>query len=139
MQEGTRRLEAHGPGWRSNQVLSGLFAGSPFMVENSPCNKALQEVYDHRYKLAVCTPFLCLAFSSRSKQTRTKTKTMKTPRIFCPFWTQIRMVSEYCSACVSCVGLSTKQAAEPYSDNLLNRTRNPLNRTRTKKLPLKDL
>ena len=26
-----------------------------------------------------------------------------------------RTVSEYCSACVSCVGLSTKQATEPYS------------------------
>ena len=36
-----------------------------------------------------------------------------------------RKVSEYCSACVSHVGLSTKQATEPYSDNLLNRTRNP--------------
>ena len=34
------------------------------------------------------------------------------------------MVSEYCSACVSCVGLSTKQATQPYSDNLLNRTWN---------------
>ena len=36
-----------------------------------------------------------------------------------------RTVSEYCSACVSRVGLSTKQATEPYSDNLLNRTWNP--------------
>ena len=34
-----------------------------------------------------------------------------------------RTVSEYCSACVSHVGLSTKQATEPYLDNLLNRTR----------------
>ena len=37
----------------------------------------------------------------------------------------LRTVSEYCSACVSHVGLSAKQATEPYSDNLLNRTRNP--------------
>ena len=36
-----------------------------------------------------------------------------------------RTVSKYCSARVSHVGLSTKQATELYSDNLLNRTRNP--------------
>ena len=36
-----------------------------------------------------------------------------------------RTVSEYCSARVSRVGLSTKQATEPYSDNPVNRTRNP--------------
>ena len=35
-------------------------------------------------------------------------------------------VSEHCSARVSRAGLSTKQATEPYSDDLLNRTRNPL-------------
>ena len=35
-----------------------------------------------------------------------------------------RTVFEYCSACVSGVGLSTKQATEPYSDNLLSRTQN---------------
>ena len=34
----------------------------------------------------------------------------------------IRMVPEYCSACVSRVVHSTKQAAEPYSDNLFNCT-----------------
>ena len=34
-------------------------------------------------------------------------------------------VSEYCSARVYRVGLSTKQATELYSDNLLNRTRKP--------------
>ena len=38
---------------------------------------------------------------------------------------RIRTVSEYCLARVSRVGLSTKQATEPYSDNLLNRTWNP--------------
>ena len=41
-------------------------------------------------------------------------------------WPLSRTVSEYSSAHVSCVGLkTTKQAREPYSDNLLNRTRNP--------------
>ena len=47
---------------------------------------------------------------------------MKRPFFF--HW-KVRTVSEYCSACVSRVGLSTKQATEPYSDNLVKRTQNP--------------
>ena len=47
-----------------------------------------------------------------------------------------RTVSEYCSARVSCVGLSTKQAAEPYSDNLLNRTQNPSEPYSDEEIPL---
>ena len=52
--------------------------------------------------------------------------------------TQIRfrnLVSEYCSARVSHVVLSTKQATEPYSDNLLNRTRNPSEPYSDKEIP----
>ena len=48
-----------------------------------------------------------------------------------------KTVSEYCSARVSRVGLSTKQATEPYSDNLLNRTRNPSEPYSDKEIPLK--
>ena len=48
-----------------------------------------------------------------------------------------RKVSEYCSACVSRVGLSTKQATEPYSDNLVNRTRNPSEPYSDKEIPLR--
>ena len=48
---------------------------------------------------------------------------------------RIRTVSEYCSARVSHVGLSTKQATEPYSDNLLNRTRNPSEPSSDKEIP----
>ena len=50
--------------------------------------------------------------------------------------TNTRTVSEYCSARVSCVGLSTKQATEPYSDNLLNRTRKPSEPYSDKEIPL---
>ena len=48
-----------------------------------------------------------------------------------------RTVSEYCSVCISRVGLSTKQAAEPYSDNLLNRTWNPSEPYSDKEIPLR--
>ena len=48
-----------------------------------------------------------------------------------------RTVSEYCSARVSRVGLSTKQATEPYSDNLLNCTRNPSELCSDKATPLR--
>ena len=48
-----------------------------------------------------------------------------------------RTVSEYCSARVSRVGLSTKQATEPYSDNLLNRTRNLSEPYSDKEIPLR--
>ena len=47
------------------------------------------------------------------------------------------MVSEYCSARVSHVGLSTRQATEPYSDNLLNRTQNPSELHSDKEIPLR--
>ena len=46
------------------------------------------------------------------------------------------MVSEYCSVRVSRVDLSTKQATEPYWDNLLNRTRNPSEPYSDKEIPL---
>ena len=46
-------------------------------------------------------------------------------------------VSEHCSACVSRVGLSTKQATEPYSDNLLNGTQNPSEPYSDKEVPLR--
>ena len=45
-------------------------------------------------------------------------------------------MSEYCSACVSRVGLSTKQATKPYSDNLPNRTWNPSEPYSDKEIPL---
>ena len=48
-----------------------------------------------------------------------------------------RTVSEYCSACVSCVGLSIQQATEPYSDNLLDRTRNPSKPYSDKEIPFR--
>ena len=48
-----------------------------------------------------------------------------------------RMVSQCCSACVSRVGLSTKQATELYSDNLLNRTRNTSEPYSDKEIPLR--
>ena len=48
-----------------------------------------------------------------------------------------RAVSEYCPACVSHVGLSTKLATGPYSDNLLNRTRNPSEPYLDKEIPLR--
>ena len=51
----------------------------------------------------------------------------------CPF----RTVSEYCSACVSHVGLSTKQATEPFSDKLLNRIRNPSEPYSDKEIPVR--
>ena len=51
--------------------------------------------------------------------------------------TASRTVSEYCSDRVSHVGLSTKQATEPYSDNLLNRTRNPSEPCSDKDIPLR--
>ena len=47
---------------------------------------------------------------------------MHTVDCFCSF---CRTLSGYCSACVSRVGLSTKQATEPYSDKVVNCTRNP--------------
>ena len=46
-------------------------------------------------------------------------------------------VSEYCSACVSRVGLSSKQGTEPYSDKLLNHTRNPSEPYSDKEIPLR--
>ena len=49
----------------------------------------------------------------------------------------IRPVSEYCSARVSRVGLSTEQATEPYSDNLLSRTRNPSEPYSDKEIPFR--
>ena len=48
-----------------------------------------------------------------------------------------RTVSEYCSARVSRVGLSSKQAPEPYSDNLLNRTWNPSEPYSDKEIPFR--
>ena len=48
-----------------------------------------------------------------------------------------KMVSEYCSARVSRVGLSAKQTTEPYSDNLLNRTRSPSEPYSDKEIPLR--
>ena len=48
-----------------------------------------------------------------------------------------RTVSEYCSARVSHVGLSTKKKTEPYSDNPLNRTRNPSEPYSDKETPLR--
>ena len=53
------------------------------------------------------------------------------------FISDIRTVSEYCSARVSRVGLSTKSATEPYSDNLLNRTRNTSEPYSDKEIPLR--
>ena len=55
----------------------------------------------------------------------------------CENWPSHRTVSEYCSVRVSHVGLSTKQATEPYSDNLLNRTRNPCELYLDKEVPLR--
>ena len=46
-------------------------------------------------------------------------------------------MSEYCSACVSRVGLSTKQATEPYSDNLVNCTWNPSEPYSDKDIPVR--
>ena len=51
--------------------------------------------------------------------------------------TPVRTVSEYCSARVSRVVLSTKQATEPYSDNLFNRTRTPSETHSDDEIPLK--
>ena len=48
-----------------------------------------------------------------------------------------RTVSGYCSACVSHDGLSTKKTTEPYSDNLLNRTRNASEEYLDNEIPLR--
>ena len=48
-------------------------------------------------------------------------------------------MSEYCSALVSRVGLSTKQATEPYADILLNRARSPFEPYSDKEFPLEEL
>ena len=48
-----------------------------------------------------------------------------------------KTVSEYCSARVPRVGLSNKQATEPYSDNLLSCTRNPSEPYSDKEIPLR--
>ena len=45
--------------------------------------------------------------------------------------------AEYCSARVSRVGLSTKQPTEPYSDNLLHRTKNTSEPYSDKEIPLR--
>ena len=84
-------------------------------------------------------PFWCFqkgGFGGCSPGTKTGTR-VPSPKP--PFYetallspSEHRTVSEYCSARVSHVGLPTKQATEPYSDNLLNRTR-------TKKLPLEEI
>ena len=47
--------------------------------------------------------------------------------------------SKYCSVRISRVGLSTKQATEPYSGNILNHTETPPNCTQTKNFPLEEL
>ena len=49
----------------------------------------------------------------------------------------LRTMSEYCSARASRVGLSTKQATEPYSDNFLNCTRNPWEPYLDKEIPIR--
>ena len=51
----------------------------------------------------------------------------------------LRIMSEYFSACVFRVGLATKQAAEPYSDNLLNRTWNVLGKRHSLRRALRRL
>ena len=49
----------------------------------------------------------------------------------------VSAVSEYCSACVSHAGPSTKQATELYSDNLPSRTRNLSEPYSGKEIPCK--
>ena len=58
---------------------------------------------------------------------------------FCPLFPMLpyRTVSEYCSTRASRVGLSTEQATEPYSDNLLNHTRNLSEPYSDKEIPLR--